>query len=228
MAFSYIGADGVYVYASGTSIATYVGLHVEVGDILCVTVGWLGADTPVTVATDAGDNFTMLTQTTEPGCTNTLGWCVVAHHSEGAAVTGTLTAAREKRCIAVMQFRPDSGETVSLVAGPSAATGQSNAAVSGNISPSGSDMVVFSGVYSRDDDEHDNWQIADSAVDGYQKNTFISGMYKLFTSNQTDIHGQITMSYTPYWVCDILALNSSSGGASMVPVVIQHYAVLGE
>lgn len=223
MAWTFVAGSGYYVYASGTISTTDPAeeFNIAIGDLLVVSVGWMDGVTPVACTTE-DESFTMLTQTEATGgfCTHTLGYLKATVANAATLVTGTLTAARDKRVINVYQFRPDAGETVTLAAGPSAAVGTTTAIQSGNISPSGSDLLTIGGTYDRDDDELSSPQIADTAATASLLHNFGMIWYLCFTSGQTNIHAQCTSSYVDSWVCDIMAFESAAGaGGVSIPII---------
>lgn len=221
MAWTYVASTFAYVYASGTSVDAEASLHIEVGDVLVISVGSYGADTTVAVATTVpNDSFTMLTHNSGTRALHAMGWVVVGTHDEAAVIRATLGEARSKLCFSVLQFRPDAGDSISLAAGNYTGTGTGIDLQSGNISPVGGDLLVVSGGYIRDcGSPSNNCQIGDVSRDGQQMSANSEGLwYKLYTSDQTNIHGQASSNDSDEWHCDIIALESAAAGGTPVEV----------
>lgn len=224
MAWSYVAGTGGYVSGSGTTTDADDTLHIEVGDLLVIVIGWFGATATATAATTVPDNsFTMCATTCNASRSNlTMGYVIVDTHQAAATIRSTLSAAREKHSFVVMQYRPDAGDTVTLVAGPSPGTGTNGTPISGNISPSGSDLLVIGGHNNSSGLQGANEQIGDVAADGtLGHNAAMDEWYTLYTSDQTNIHAQCTFGDTDNWVCDIIAFESAAeaGGENYVPAI---------
>ena len=222
MAWTPIASTYGYSVDSGTVLDAAATLHIEVGDVLCVYTGWMGDTTTIAVATsDAAETFSMsavqMAGTRNGGA---IGWVQVGTHNAAATVRMTVGAARTKRAFSVMQFRPDAGDTVTYVAGPGAASASSGSApTSANISPSGTDLLCFGGSYNAAGAGTANEQIGDVAADGTQDaGNSLGGWYKLYTSNQTNIHAQSTFGDDDSWTCHIIALESAAGGGGEVSI----------
>lgn len=237
MALTFVANAYAYSYASTTTLDASGTLHVEVGDILVGAVAWDGGDSTIAVATTApADSWTMLTKCTPaiPGTYQSMGYVVVGTHNATATIRATLGTSRGTVTLIVFQFRPDSGDTISLAAGPNGGAANSGSTqTSGNISPSLTDGVVVGASYNRAGVANANEQIADSAATAVTRSNRASLYYTLFTSDQTNIHAQSTFGDNDSWVCDVIAIESAaaSGGtdalaggvASVVTPTIQFY-----
>jgi len=222
MAWTYVAEAEGYSYSSVSTLDAGSTLHLEVGDVLCIYAGYMGASTTVAVATTApADSFTMQTvnqySTRNGAC---IGHVVVGTHNESATIRVTLGAARTAVAFVVMQYRPDAGDEISLVAGPgSASSGSGNTPQSQNISPQGTDLLVFAGMYNAAGMGYGtSFQIGDTAADGYNESNRCGACYSLFTSTQSNIHGQATFGDNDSWTADIIALGSAAAAGGGKPM----------
>jgi hypothetical protein len=222
MAWAHVADQSGYRYDSGSTLDAAGTLHLEVGDVLCIYTGWMGATTTVAVATTApADSFTMQTVnqygTRNGGC---IGHVVVGTHNASATIRVTLGAARAAMAFTVMQFRPDAGDEISLVAGPaSASNGGSNTPQTANMSPSGTDLLLFAGAYNAAGMGYGtSHQIGDVNDDGALDSNRCTGFYRLVTSDQTNIHGQCTYGDVDSWTADMIALESAAAAGGGYPM----------
>jgi|GEM_PF-4840892 len=153
MGWTYIGGADNSGSGSDTTIATSSTLNVATGDLLVAIVRWDGADTTVSIQSGASENeFTMeATEINDSQAFGVVGGYVLEGDANATAtITATFGAARTYRWIIVLQFRPDSGETVSKDAGPAYNERSDDYAESGDVTTTGTDVVCvgMEGVYS--------------------------------------------------------------------------------
>lgn len=223
-----------YIYGSatgsGTEVDSTAALTIESGDLLVAVVKWDGTTTTITsleATTSPANKMTMEAVNDSTSICNAMGYKIGATGNTGEETsTFKLTIGAEKtyRAFIIMQFRPDAGETVTKVAGPSMADGTGTALLSDTISPSGSDIVVTGGCSVYDGTISDGL-IGGNAADGvYYRQTFAGMWYKIFNSAQTDIAAGATLSASQNWICDILGFNSAIAAAGgSVPIMAQYY-----
>jgi hypothetical protein len=212
MSWTFIASTSGY-NITGTTVDTDDTLHLEVGDVVIANLSWAAGASTIGIATTLGDDAFTLQSTVNYSTRNfmALGHVVIGVHNETATLRGTLATAQNNLILTVMQFRPDAGETVSVVAGPSpASNGSGSAPITGNISPTGDDLLVFAGVQNAAGVTSSNEQIADAVAAGYVRRSRGSIFYSLFTASQTNIHAQSTFGDDDSWVTDILALASTA------------------
>ena len=224
MGFSFIASATGFYSPSGTILDCSSTLNIQEGDLIIAAAAWEDATAVATIAEDDDDNaLTMLTLADDTANFQRLGYKINAAANVAATFRMTLGTARAYRSITVLQFRPDAGETVTFDAGPSSASAVSSAVQSGNISTAGNDEVVVAFEKQYSSTTESDWLIGDVAADGTVENqSWAWGWYKLFTTPQTDIHGQLTLGATPAWVCDIIAIKSeaAAGGGAVVPIIM--------
>lgn len=220
--FTYIdGANGNSA-GSGTTVDCSTTLNIAAGDLLVAYTKFNGAtDTTIAIADTSGNN--VMTVTTHYDSTlwiSAMGYRLVGEADAAATIRVTLGANRSFKRVVVLQFRPDSGDTVSLDAGPNADDGDSALAQSGNITTTGTDEVVVVGGTA------DNTVIADSKInevasDGQEDSGAHSAWYRIITSTFVNGHGEGTVDNED-WVCDILAFKSTAPDSYIPKVIIIH------
>lgn len=226
MALAYVNGISAAAVGTGTSLAaTY--LNIAAGDILVAWACWEDGDAGTVTVGDGGDNS--LTGQTASNYGGNYGQFFVKSGcaaNASATITFANSTSRPYRIIYVYQFRPDTGETVSIAAGPSASSGTGTSLSSGQISPTGSDLMVIGAckIY-----KGQTWWsgrlIAGADPDAFNVvGNLTSVWYKAFAESQSNITAAITGSVSAAWICDILAIKSETpGGASPVPKIIAAY-----
>ena len=218
MAFSFINSAVGNNTGSGTVLNCGTSLDIQAGDLIVAHACWEGGTTTVAISDGGSNALTMEDVVAGSTIWTAMGYKLAGVANAAATFTLTLGAARTYRDILVLQFRPDSGETVTKVAGPSSAVGSSNTPLSSTISPAGTDLVVVGGVGHYDYNES-NWLIGGVSADGYRwpGQPYFSGIwYKIYSSSQSSIAAQCTLGGSAAWACNILAFNSV--GAAGPPV----------
>jgi trimeric autotransporter adhesin len=136
-----------------------------------------------------------------------------------ATFRSTLSSSPYNRhIIHVYQFRPDSGDTVTYDAGPGGAGSTWSAAPqSGNITTTESDEVAVGAIGNAQARSTSSFQIADGTVDGSISGTGLHSGYRIFSSTQSNIHAQGTLSGDASWSAGIVAF--ASAGAPGTPTI---------
>ena len=226
MAFQYVGGASGVVSGSGTEVSCSGALDIAAGDLLVAVAKWDGVSTTVGIAdgSDSSNAFTMLdvVQVSTDMC-SAMGYKIAATLKNASTLKMTLGAARAHALVAVMQFRPDAGDTVTLEA---SGTANDNYVVdehtvsSDQISPVGDDLCVVGGVgnYLR---ALSAQSIGDAGATGIieHDNGYGSIWYTLFTASQTGIDADVTLANTDRSIINILAFKSSAASTGAVNVV---------
>ena len=148
MSFTFIAAVSGGNDAAGTTLDTSSSLNVAAGDTLAAWCGHEGANGTFAVAkTTGGNDFTFDAEDEENHSNGDLNgsWGYLLSAAADATFTGRFTSSsREFRRIIILQFRPDSGDTVSKD-GSAAGQGTSTAANSGNFTTAGTDGMACGG-----------------------------------------------------------------------------------
>jgi hypothetical protein len=227
MGWSYIGGSQGTGSGSAGTIDTSGSLTVAAGDLLVAVVKFDGADTTVTVADTGGSNgFTQLDKQSTAQATTWVGYKIGASAST-AAIRATLGANRAYRYIAVMQFRPDSGDVVTLADADftnNGYTGSSHTSSTGVVSATGDDLcaVAVIGNYATNLSSQAIGNAAATAVvesDG----GYGAIWYKLYTTDVSNIDADCSVSGSDYEIMALMVFKSEAGGASVVPVLMRTY-----
>jgi hypothetical protein len=189
---------------------------VAAGDVLVAFVTWEYSsliDTATVAEVGGGNSFTMLTVTYNGGGLMRTGYVLNATANSSSTFRFTLSTARGYRSIIVLQFRPDVGDTVSLDAGPAAGTGTGTTLQSATFSTTGTDEIIAGGIKQYvATATYSNHQIADTAADNHFEEwgstIEASAWYKIFTSEQTNIHTQCTSSSNAAWINQAIAIKA--------------------
>jgi hypothetical protein len=230
MSLAYVASTTARATGSGTTLDTASSLNVQAGDLLIGVSVFFGSSTTVGMAdTDGTTNvLTMLSVYNSGNMNICLGYKLVAESDAAAIFRMTLGANKTYRDIWIYQFRPDSGDTLSLDTEGYSATGTGTAVQSGDFNTSGTDEIVIAGTYLNGGKSFSNQIIADAAADGNLiGSTDGDTWYKLFTSGQTGIHAQETLSGSDSWIVAIAAFKSTAAaGGLSIPVAMHHYRML--
>jgi hypothetical protein len=216
--------------ATGTAINCSSALNVAAGDLLVACCGWEGAASSGFKVADSDGSTNVMDLLAEVKGTSVNNFCRIGYKiAASAKASSTIrlssTASLTNVYFVVYQFRPDSGETVTKDAGPSAASSNGSTAVqTGNISTTGTDEVVLAVVRNYLNSVKSSFLIAEGAPDGYDESPSFPAFatwYKLFTSAQSNVHAQVTIATSTYWDSDIIAFKSAAaaGGGNVVPQI---------
>lgn len=210
--FTFIAAASGSLSTSSQTVDCDSSLNVAAGDLLVAVGKWDGTDPSsnfIAATSGNANTFTLETVQDEASICMVVGYKLVADVNDTATFRLTVGTDRSYKAILVMQFRPDGGKTTTKEAGPNPAEGSTGDPVSGNISPSGDDLVVVGGVGIYDYSLVTP-QIGSEAADGSEIiNIYGAIWYKLYASPQTDINADISfVAAQDNWVCDILAFKS--------------------
>jgi hypothetical protein len=210
--------------ASGTTLDCDETLNLQDGDVLVAVVTWEDVVRTPSIAESAGGNQLTMFPTVYDTSINllALGYLLDATADADAAMRFTLSDVAGYRHIAVLQYRPDEGDIVSLDTGPSGATGVSSNPTTGLITTTGDDVLVWTGSKNYAGRTITNAQIANLAADQTETDeaTYVLAWTRLFNSAQTDIYADDTFNSADDWVCDIGAIKSVAAGGSKVPLIM--------
>jgi len=229
LGFSYVASDNIRNDASGTTLAVAELFDVNAGDLLVCMASWETTDVGTATVADAEatNSMTLLARTTYNSQCLAFGYKLVASFNDDSVFTLTLDAARTYRSVAVFQYRPDAGDTVSVDAGPNVGTGNTDSPTSGNINTSETDEVIFGSMKEYSGKNISLTQIADINSDHVETSGQLFAMWdKLFASDPGDgIHSQcFFVGGTSQWICDILAFKSvAAAGGSTIPRYKKYY-----
>lgn len=233
MAWAFVASTYGTYSAGGAGSTTHdavATLDIEVGDLLVATGRYYApGETTINFAEDGGNNsFTMIGLLSNGLRRMDTGYVIVSQANDAATIRMTLSVGEQYRSFVVMQFRPDSGDTVSYEAGPGDATDTGTALATGQISTTGTDELVVvccqegGGALS-------NLEVGGGAADGSQggdalATAYSAEWYEIFTSAQTDIIGEATIGSSQGWCARILAFKSTApSGGSIVPKLMFYY-----
>ena len=216
MSFSHIATYSDDTGSNSGDTNTITGVSCNDGDLLVCFCGW-EADTTVSVSDGGSNDFTMEAVTDEGTSYATMGYVLDASSVTNQTFTMTLGSNGTWRVFGLMVFRPDADETVTHD-GYNAATGSGTAIQSGDVDPTGTDIVAAGFGYhytSLIATDHQLYEVGD---DGYVDPDIYSTMaYKLFTADQSSGHFQCTAIAGNNWVSGIIAFKSeAAGGATEV------------
>ena len=189
---------------SGTSLSATSSLNVLAGDLLVAVCSSQSATTMTIDDGNGGNTFKILAQSSVSGSIyQNLGYVLSA--TANSAMTPVLHSSSSATNIdfIIMQFRPT--VTVTFDAGPSAATGSSASAQSGNITTTGTTELVIGGSSSFGGAAaYSNQTIAGIAAAGFFNSSYASLWYSTFSTAQTGIDATAT-SANAAWCADIMA-----------------------
>jgi hypothetical protein len=226
LAFSYIHEVYASATASGDTLTTNLGgpgadgkLDVLAGDLLVGICTWESQNITATIQDDGATNvFTMEARINYLATTYMqLGYRLIGQENDDTAFIFDPSANTAYRGIIIFQFRPDAGETVTVDAGQSGGSGNTNAPQSGDITTTGLDVVTIGGFKEWSDlSGTGSFQIGDIAAT-YSRNIAAVGnglWYRILSATEANIHSQCLLTGAAQWVCDIISFKSvaAAGG----------------
>lgn len=225
MAFTYIDGASGYTVASGNSVsANSKTLNIAAHDVLVVIMGWDNGHGGTITCTDGGSNALTMSadvHDASSGSFVSIGYLLDAAANATAAFVGNITTAQGGRGILILQFRPDSGDTISLdpaTSNPTLAGSNAGGTItSGALTTAGTDTVVagFARNYSAG-----TWsaqQIGGTdATPVASSNTKINGWYRILTEGMSAGTATATLSASSYWVCGLIGIQGVVEGAIRV------------
>lgn len=219
MAFSYVTGLYSVLGASASSISLSSALNVASGDLLVGWVAWEDTSASISSLTDGGSNsLTMESVSNDTKNYAAFGYKLSASANSSATFTVTWSTNVPVRHLFVMQFRPDSGDTVSKDA-LAVGNGSGSSYQSGNINTTGTDEVLIGAQKSYNSGTFANYQIGDAGGDGYLSD-IVFGLcamwYRIVSATASGIHSQCTRANTT-WLCHVISFKSEApaGGVPM-------------
>lgn len=201
--------------ASGTTLNTSTGIDVLGGDLLIAVLIWESNTSTVTIAdTDSTNIFTML-NSYSPGYGDSfqIGYKLSALANDNSIFSAVLSNPAYFRMLFVYQFRPDSGDTISLDAGPSNSYSSASTSLStASIDPSGTDTLIFC-VYGATNSDYG--VLSNASVGGVSATALNSNLaegacfYRLATSDLGSVNGTATLSPSTAQIKSILSFVST-------------------
>jgi hypothetical protein len=219
MGWTYIaGAITEYATATGTSTAAASTFNLAAGDTVVAWYTWDSGTGGTIGCSDGGSNtFTALAEINSGshwGCVLTL---LAATANATATITATTSNSRPYRSLAVMQFRPDSGETVELDGTQASATGTGTSLASSAISTTGADEIVLGLAHHDNYNNYSALAIGGTAADQSLTQTspnMLSALWtRILTGTASDITATATQATSSNWACVILAIKSTAATA---------------
>lgn len=212
MGLSFIGGVTGSADGSGTTLDASAALTLQAGDVIVTWSKWEGATAPTLSVADTGAGNACTTTTLIDGSGAFFGGFAYLLSSGAGSITfrQTLSAARTFRRFIVGQWRPDSGDVVTYQA-DGGAFGSSAAPNSGNITVSGSDLLVCGayGEFAAADTSAEQINgVAATEVTGSPIN-FTSMWYRLVGSGFTGA-ASATISAND-WICGAIGFSSDPG-----------------
>lgn len=206
---------------SGTAITTLDVALTGIGSGNAVAA-WCkheGADTTISMATSAGtDSFTMQTKVAHANGDLRGGWGALL----GATVTGnvtyrlTLGAARAYVRFLIAVFNVDSGDTLSVEAhNIGSGTTPTNSVASGNISPTGDDLVVLGSFGEYTGSAPTDFTINGAAAGGTVSDANYGRIwYSILTAGFTNGNAAASGYANAAWLCNVMAIKSTAAAGS--------------
>lgn len=225
MALTFVAGVGAYNNTSADSLDLGTTMDVAAGDVLVACVAWEDAErTPTVADTSSGNSHTMLSAynyNTDPYIR--LGYVLSASANSSSTFRASYGSNTTYRSLIVLQFRPDSGETVSLDVGDITAGGTSTTMVSSAFSTTGTDEVIVLASKLYVTKTWSDFVIAGSAGTAVEISgtNFMKAWYRIVDATQTTQTGQATISGSTSWVIAGLALKSAASGLSIPVAMLQ-------
>lgn len=230
MAFTFVAMTGADTGdpdpsgTPGTTLDADASLNVQAGDLLICWAKWeLAQGATLSMAKDTGSPANAFTFDAANRAnhgngelSSAFGYKVAASADATATFRLTHSATASYRRFFVLQFRPDSGDTVTKDGNGAIATGSSTAPNSGNITTTGTDEVVVGGYgeYSAltTSSELINGVSATEPTGSPRANSSV--WYRILTATFTGGAASATLSGSQDWVCGAIAFKAVAGGAS--------------
>jgi hypothetical protein len=201
-------------------------LNVAAGDLLVAVIGWRSNAQTFTSLEEAegGNDFTIGT-TYNYGTSYylTFAWVLAATADAAASFVLTLAGTVNQPRLAILQFRPDSGDTVTLDDGPAVNTGSDASGHSGDIDTSGDDCVAIAAHGQHYQPALTGEEIEGVAADGtYNCDNSVHVWYKTYTSTQSAIASSCTHDWGD-WVQGMVAFKSAAAGGGVNTKIVSYY-----
>jgi hypothetical protein len=209
MAIQFIASASAYAAASGNSLSCSSMLNVQAGDILvaCLCCDNTGRSPS---ASDGGSNsFTILPEATYA---TYIGYILVAAANSAATFTFNLGTADTHRGIIVRQYRPSSGATISVEAGPVSAEATSASLSSASFSTTGTDELVVACGWIYSGTLSSRAVGATSGANLIDLSTYLKSWDVNFSSAQSNIAATGSLSASVYWDAHAIAIKAVSSG----------------
>jgi len=219
---SFIGSAGAYATGSGTTLDCTAAIDIQAGDLLVAWIAWEDGTSTVSIAdnSDSSNSFTMLTIKTDDGSDyGCFGYVLSATEKSASTFRMTNGTSRPYRMLSIMQFRPASGDSVTLDTYDDTAYGTNSLdVVSGAITTTSADDILIlgalkcylPGVYTYVP------KIGGVDAEGSLKQLSHSIFgYRRFIEQQTSMAFTFTLSPNPTrWISHIISFKSapSPGG----------------
>lgn len=216
MAFQFITSVGNSNGDSGTTLDMGASLNLAAGDVLVIWVKWEGAATTVSVAKSTGspaNTFTFdagdMTNHSNNDLHGILGYLLAASADASATMRVTWALTRPHRRGIIMQFRPDSLETVTKDAS-NIGSGTSAAPQSGVITTTGTDEIAVGGYgeYSASTTSSELINGAAATEPTASPQNISSAWYSILTATFTGGRASATIVGNEDWICNVIALKS--------------------
>jgi len=196
-----------------TTVDASSSLNVAAGDLLVAWTQWQNANSADTIVVDQNDSTNTFTAGTPLVNSSDIGgqfsWLLSGPADATFTPRTTISNNSRRISIIVMQFRPDSGETVTLDAEGTPASGSSTSPASNNISTTGTDVVALGGVSTGAGGGASSEQVDGTAFD--DTDGAAGGHSKLFhrilTATFTDGNATATIG-NDLWVANVIAFKS--------------------
>lgn len=235
--FSFISSAGGNNNASGTTLDCSASLNVAAGDLLVAWSSHEGGPTTHAVAKDSGSPTNAHTFDAEDEIerpTTVLfgawGYRLSASADSAAIFRQTLGAAQVARRIIVMQFRPDSGATVTKEAGAAGAHGASAAPASLAKSPSGTDLVACGSAHTFSNDPTTSELIngVSATEPAASPQDIVSSVwYRILTSGFSSGTASATYAATADWICSLIVFKAVGAAIDSALLAAMQYPPQG-
>ena len=218
MAFTFVNSNQAGAGASSTTLQVTV-TGVGAGNLIVIVCGWgLSSDTTLTV-TDPNSTFTngTLLRNVDPTPDNCSAMAYLLSSVSSGSVTYTMTLGTAAVDLEIQAWAFSYSGTASLGAA-NAAQGNSTAPNSGNISPSGTDLVVMGAamIEGADSVTASAPLINGAAAEGSNLNfQGVSNVwYDILSAGFSNGAASCTFDVAKAWVANVMAFKAVEGGAA--------------